>query len=139
MKNSILIFLMLAAFGLNAQTTTPDPKPPKIRYTAGFFSTRYEIGDKDATTVDIHNHLEKNSSEAYFHWKRGEQLTKNSWIWLGAGAICTIYAIASKDPTDQAIGYLGSAVCLTVSLVQGLSANGRFERGINAYNKQFGY
>lgn len=139
MKNSILIFLMLAAFGLNAQTTTPDPKPPKIRYTAGFLTTKYEIGDKDASQTEVRLQIEKHSTAGYYEFRRGEKLVEQSLFWLIAGAGASVAGALSEKTSSKAIWFGSSAVLCTVSLVQSLTGPSRMDKGISIYNKQFGY
>lgn len=136
---------MLAALGLQAQTFPETaPKPPKIRYTAGFFATRYEIGDKDATERDIVLHFEKHNSEAYHKFQQGKNL--DGWalgfsvIGLGFG-IASLVEVLKDEPNGGVVAVygLGTALCIGTSLVIDVSAKSKKQTAIDHYNRQFGY
>ena len=73
----------LTTINLNAQDI--QYKPDKIRYYSGFFTTNFEIGDKDVSATEVATHLEKYSPKAYYDFMRGSDLAKQSRLWLWAG------------------------------------------------------
>lgn len=139
MKNALITaLLLLVAIGAGAQN--PDSlKQPKIRYSAGFFTARYEIGDKDATQEAILLHMEKTSAEGYFHLKRATQMQTNALAWSIVGLSGALVGLLAKKPEAKALGWGAAAIGLGVSFSIDIGAQSKIERGINSYNKQYGY
>lgn len=136
MKIALLAFALLFSLSLQSQTET---KPPKLRYTSGFFTTKWELGDKDVSEKEVRSHLEKHSSEAYHYWRKAEGNGKTalvfSIIMLG-GFITGI--VAEKDET-QLIGYSVAAGAGIVTLITTLSASKNADKAATTYNRKFGY
>lgn len=113
---------------------------PKIRYQEGFFSTRYEIGDKDAKHNDVTLHLEKAATpQTYDLWKKGNRQENNAWIWIAVGSGGLLATILYPDSDTQIIGYSTAAVGYSTALVIGLNANKNQKRAIKDYNTANGY
>lgn len=136
MKIILLAFVLLFSISLQSQTET---KPPKLRYTSGFFTTKWELGDKDVSEKEVRSHLEKHSSEAYHYWRKAEGNGKTalvfSIIMLG-GFITGI--VAEKDET-QLIGYSVAAGAGIVTLITTLSSSKNADKAVTIYNRKFGY
>jgi len=133
MKNAILIVSMLFA-------TTAFTQNQKIRVQESFFSTNYEIGDKDATATDIKLHLEKTGpAEAYSLWQRGHKQEINGTIWLGIGTAGMLLGLLAENDDAQLIGYTGAAVAYTTSLIFYINSGKNQGKAIKNYNKANGY
>ena len=139
MKNAMLSICFLISVTTFAQT-------PKIRYTADFFGNRYEIGDKDASQKDVILHLQKNDSEAYYQFKRGKSIENQSWIFAAiaiGGCILTVTQVLKKEGEKNialtGIGLGATAVGLGATFIMGAVANTKYKKGVDLYNKKFGY
>ena len=138
MKNTLLALALLSA--LSAFGQTPAAKPAKLRYNPGFFSTRYELGDKDVKPPEIRLHLEKHDAAAYHLWRRADGARRSGWVWAavaGAGALAA--AFSDGDEALAAGGWGVCAVGLTGTLVCDLNEKKRREKAIDTYNRKFGY
>ena len=138
MKHPFILLALLCAFSSMAQTAAT--KPAKLRYNPGFFSVRYELGDKGVTGKDIRLHLEKHDAGAYHLWRRGDGARSAGWVWCGVAALGAIVGAAtSTDTALPAAGWGVAAVGLTGVIVCDLNEKRRRERAIDTYNRKFGY
>ncbi len=136
MKQILLAATLLFCFSLHGQT---ENKPPKLRYTSGFFSTKWELGDKDVSEKEVRTHLEKHSSEAYHYWRKAEGNGKTSLVFsviMLGGSIAGL--VAEKDET-KLIGYSVAAGAGIVTLVTTLSGSSNADKAVTTYNRKFGY
>lgn len=139
MKHTMLLPL-LAALSLCAANAFGQAAPPKLRYNPGFFSTRYELGDKDISARNITLHLEKHDAAAYHTWQRANDARKAGWVWCGVAALgAVVGAFSSTDTVLPAAGWGVAAVGLTGVLVCDLNEKKRRERAIDGYNRKYGY
>ena len=84
MKSILLAITLLFSLSLASQDTE---KQPKLRYTTGFFNTKWELGDKDMSEKQVQLHLEKHDSDAYFNFRRAKSLeTQTAWYLILGGA-----------------------------------------------------
>ncbi len=138
-------FLILLA--LVACITVPlsaQDKLPKIRYTQGFWTDRYELGEKDVKKPDIRLHLQKHNNEAYYQFRRSESLEVQGVIWMLVGSIGSAVAIIGATKNDPnvplvasaagvgVIGYTATIICFSV-------ASGKNQKAIDLYNRAAGY
>lgn len=130
------LILISATTWAHGQT---DTIPEKLRYSQGFFSTKYELGDVDKTPQEITLHLEKTSPAAYYDWKRGRSLETQSAIWGLVGSLGTLTAILSDSNGAQIAGYGVGLIGYSVSLGTLFGAQAKTEKAINTYNKEYGY
>lgn len=138
MKNTLLPLALLCAFAAFGQT--PAAKPEKLRYNVGFFSTRYELGNKDVKAREVRLHLEKHDAAAYHLWRRAEGASRAGLGWSLAGlAGALVGAFATDNAGVSAAGWGVCAVGLTGGLVCSLNEKKRRERAIDGYNRKFGY
>lgn len=138
MKNTLLFLVLLCT--LPAFGQTPAAKPEKLRYSVGFFSTRYELGSKDVKAREISLHLEKHDAAAYHLWKRAEGASRAGLVWAGVGLLgAVVGAVSSSDSVLPAAGWGVCAVGFGGSLVCSLNEKKRRERAIDGYNRKFGY
>jgi len=139
MKKSILPALLL--FGvLSAAAQNPDSlKQPKIRYTAGVFSSRYEIGDKDATQKAVIVHMGKTSTDGYFHLTRAKNMQQSALGWSIFGLGGSLVGLLAKKPETKAIGWGAAAVGWGISLGLEIGSQAKIKRGVDAYNRKHGY
>lgn len=136
MKNILLVFLIAFAASATAQETS---KPPKLRINSGFFTTKYELGDKDIKPKEVRTHLEKTSPEAYYLWRKSESATTSALIFAVAGLGGAVYGLTAKDNTNKAAGFTAAATFELISMFAILSASARQEKAVDTYNKKFGY
>jgi len=125
---------------LNAQDV--QEKPEKIRYYSGFFSTNFEIGDKDVSATEVATHIEKYSPKAYYDFMRGSELAKQSNLWLivGLGGCLVATTSLSNDNLDNAIlGLTIGAAGFGISSFKGFKSIAKQKSGIDKYNQKFGY
>lgn len=136
MKKILLAVTLLFSISLQSQTET---KPPKIRYSAGFFTTKWELGDKDVSEKQVREHLEKYSSEAYHYWRKAEGNEKTALVFsiIMLGGIIT-GIVAEKDDT-QLIGYSVAAGAGIVTLITTLSGSKNANKATTIYNRKYGY
>lgn len=135
MKNICALTLMMICINvLSAQQTQP-----KVRYSAGFFTTRYEIGDKDVKQPDVLAHFEKTHVPSYYDFKRGMALETSGMIGLLIGSTGLLTGVLAKGNGVQLVGYSFAVVGSSYSLIALLSSQSKKEKAINAYNKNFGY
>lgn len=122
---------------LNAQDV--QEKPEKIRYYSGFFSTNFEIGDKDVSATEVATHMEKYSPKAYYDFKRGSELAKqsNTWSYIGLGGL--LVGLLSSNIDNALLGYSVGTVGFTVSTIKGFKSQAKQKSGIDKYNQKFGY
>lgn len=130
------LILISATTWVHGQT---DTIPEKLRYSQGFFSTKYELGDVDKTPQEITLHLEKTSPAAYYDWKRGRSLDTQSKIWALVGSLGTLTGLLSNNNGVQIAGYGVGVVGYSVSLGTLLGAQAKTEKAINTYNTEYGY
>lgn len=136
MKKSVfLLAFIVSSISLFAQSD----KLPKIRYSSGFFSTKYEIGDKDVKQKDILLHLEKNNTAAYYEFKRGSALGVQSIVWGIVGLAGFSVGTFSSSNEAKVIGYGSAAVGFSVELVTLIISQKKLEKGIDIYNQDNGY
>lgn len=134
-----LFFALLLISGSTWAYGQTDTIPEKLRYTQGFFSTKYELGDVDKTPQEITLHLEKTSTAAYYDWKRARGLENQSAIWLLVGSVGALTGVIAKEPGVKIAGYGVGVLGYSVSLVQTFSAQAKTEKAINTYNSEYGY
>lgn len=136
-----IILPLLAFFLFSGSLYSQSPTLPKLRVNNGFFSTKYELGDKDIKEKEVALHLEKYSAESYHLWKRSNSLGIQSTIYsiIGAGAFITGFAISENNPKGAVTSYLVSAGAFTASLVTYLGYASKRDKAINTYNKFAGY
>lgn len=135
MKNMCALTLMIICINvLSAQQTQP-----KVRYSAGFFTTRYEIGDKDVKQPDVLAHFEKTYQPAYYDFRRGMSLEMGGMVGLLVGSVGLLTGVLANEPGVQIAGYSTGLVGYSYSLIALLSSGAKKEKAINAYNKNFGY
>lgn len=133
MKNSILFILMILA-------TNAFTQNPKIRVQESFFSTNYEIGDKDATAKDVRLHLEKTGpAESYDLWQKGYKQQVNGNIFLGLGTAGLLVGLLAESDEAKLAGYMVGVIGSTTSLVFYLSSNKNGMNAIKKYNRANGY
>lgn len=133
--NAIILCLILPLMTM-AQTNT---KPQKLRYTSGFLSGQYELGDKDITENEVGLHLEKNLPSAYTDFEKGRSLEKSSLLWNLVGLSGLITGISSDDPTLQLLGYGVGAVSFTFAFVNLSKGSKKKSKALKDYNQHFGY
>ncbi len=136
MKNLLVVSLLLCIFSI---TSNAQEKPGKLRYSAGFFTTNYEIGDLDASQKDVLNHLEKYNANAYYDFKRGISLDNQSTIWLLASTAGLLVAVTSKNDGWILAGAGLTLIGGSISLYDSFAGARRKEKAINTYNSAFGY
>lgn len=113
--------------------------PAKLRYSQGFFSTNYELGEKDVSKQKVSLHLEKHSSDAYYNFKRGLALETQSNISGIVGASGFLIGLLAKKPGWQITGYSVAVLGFSIELGTLFVSNKKKEKGINIYNEKFGY
>ena len=138
MKHFLLVTALLFSVFSYAQVTE---KPPKIRYSTGFFSTKWEIGDKDKTPNEVQLHLDKYDNDASYNFKRARSLEKQTTIFLLLGtAGMAVGLFAGEGNEEVALAGYGSAVVFySISLGTIISSKKKYEKAVNGYNKKFGY
>jgi len=136
MKTILLAFALLFSFCLSAQDTS---KPPKLRVYSSTFSTKYELGDKTIKAKDVRLHLEKNSPEAYYQWRKAESASTTALVFSVAGLGAVLYAVTANDSNQQIIGYGTASAAFLVSLAATLSSGARQEKAVDIYNNKYGY
>lgn len=136
MKTIITLSLLFMSVGLFSQTTAANP--PKLRYTAGFFSTKWELGDKDVTLPEIQLHLNKNDNEAAYNFRRARALSAQSSVFSLLGAVGLLVGVFTDDATSIA-GYGAGVVFSGISIGTGIASKNKYEKAVNGYNKKFGY
>lgn len=136
---SIAAFIIMA-FSLCAQTD----KLPKIRASAGFLTTHWELGEKDVKQPDIRLHLEKHNTEAYYQFRRAEGLDVQGTIWMivGLGASIVTLTQSLKDDPNRTVGisaagigvvsYTAAIICYSIGGV-------KQRKAIDIYNRAAGY
>lgn len=136
MKLFLTLALLFFSVTLFCQT---EVKQPKLRYSAGFFTTKWELGDKDVTTKEVQSHLEKHSADAYHHWRKSETSGTTSIIFgvIAIGGL--IVGMTSENEDTQLIGYGVTIGAGTVSLVSALVSHGHTEKAVTVYNRKYGY
>jgi hypothetical protein len=147
MRTLVSIFLIISFFttiNLNAQDI--QDKPDKIRYSTGlrvsgisFFTSNFEIGDKDVSATEVATHMEKYSPKAYYDFKRGSELAKqsNTWSYIGLGGI--LVGLLSSNTDNTALAYTVGIVGITVGSIKGFKSQAKQKSGIDKYNQKFGY
>jgi len=132
-----LFISFLTTINLNAQDI--QDKPDKIRYSTGFFTTNFEIGDKDVSATEVATHMEKYSPKAYYDFKRGSELAKqsNTWSYIGLGGL--LVGLLSSNIDNALLGYSVGTVGFTVSTIKGFKSQAKQKSGIDKYNQKFGY
>lgn len=136
MKSILLAVALLFSFSLQSQTET---KPPKFRYSSGFFTTKWELGDKDVSAKEVRSHLEKHSSEAYHYWRKAEGNATTSVVFSIVMLGGFITGLVSDNEETQLIGYSVAAGAGIVTLVTTLSSGRNAKKAVNTYNRKFGY
>jgi len=130
-----LLLLLIGMAGYSQSDTIPE----KLRYSVGFFSTQYELGDIDKSPEEITLHLGKTSPAAYYDWKRSRALNTQSNIWSIVGSVGVITGLLSQNNGVQIAGYGVGLVGYSVSLGTLLSSRAKTEKAINTYNAEYGY
>lgn len=136
MKNVFTLLLLVLPIILLCQNT--ETKPAKIRYSNGFFNTKWEIGDKDVVPKDVQLHLDKYDNEASFNFKRADALEKETLIFTLIGSVGMLVGVLAKDGTSL-IGYSSAVVFYGLSLGTSISSKKKYDKAVNGYNKKFGY
>lgn len=135
MKN----LLIIAFFCIPLSIFSQEAKQPKIRYTSDFFGNRFEIGDKDAKTDLVLSHLEKNSPQGYFLVRKAVNQEK---IGTGFGIVSLSSVLAYflvKEPIAKGVCALTFSTTAIVALSLDLSSKSKYRKGVDIYNKKFGY
>ena len=122
---------------LNAQDV--QEKPEKIRYYSGFFSTNFEIGDKDVSATEVATHMEKYSPKAYYDFMRGSDLAKQSRLWLWAGVGGMLVGTFSSNPSNSLLGYSTAVLGYSIGYAKVFKSMKKQKSGIDKYNQKFGY
>lgn len=112
---------------------------PKVRYSTGFFNTRYEIGDKDANEKTVLAHFEKTSPQSHYLFKRGMALDVQGTVSGVIGTTGLLIGLFSKKTAPQAAGYAIGAIGYSYSLIVTLGSQSKKEKAIDTYNQAFGY
>jgi len=133
------LFSILIVISLTFNGFSQTKEFAKVRYTTGFFTTKYEIGDKDADEKTVLAHFEKTYPGAYYDFKRGMALDVQSTVSGVIGSAGLLIGLFSKKSGSKAVGYGIGAVGYTYSLIVSIGAKAKKESAINAYNKNFGY
>ena len=133
------LFLFALAVTCNTVSFSQSSELPKIRFSSGFFSTRYEIGEKDVTEKQVSLHLEKSSPESYYQWKRGRALGNQALVWSIIGTGGMLVGVLSQKTETKLIGYSTAAVGFTGALVCEIASGSKKEKAIRQYNKIAGY
>lgn len=137
MKKTALLLIFCA---FSAATIAQDAvKLSKFRITTGFLTTKYELGDKDADSKEIRLHLEKNSPEAYYQWRRGESAITTTTVLMWCGVAASVVGLVAPSNEGKAAGWLTAAGIYTGALVASLSAGKRKEQARDIYNRAAGY
>ena len=136
MKTIITLSLLFMSVGLFSQTTAA--KPPKLRYTTGFFSTKWELGDKDVTPPEIQLHLDKNDNEAAYNFRRARALSLQSSVFSLLGAVGILVGVFTDD-TVSLVGYGAGVAFSGISIGTGIASKSKYDKAVNGYNKKFGY
>jgi hypothetical protein len=137
MKKTALLLLFCA---LSVATIAQEAgKLPKFRITTGFLTTKYELGDKDATDKEIQLHFQKTSPEAYYQWRRGESATKTTTVLMWCGVAASVVGLVAPSDEGKAAGWFTAAGIYTGALVASLSAGRRKEQARDIYNRAAGY
>lgn len=137
MKKTALLLIFCA---FSSATIAQDAvKLPKFRITTGFLTTKYELGDKDATGKEIRLYLEKNSPEAYYQWRRGESATTTTTVLMWCGVAASVVGLVAPSNEGKAAGWFTAAGIYTGALVASLSAGKRKEQARDIYNRAAGY
>ena len=137
MKGLLVLILMLATASLNAQPNTSTL--PKIRFQEGFFSTKWELGEKDVPEYEIGNHLQKHNNEAYYQWRRAKSLETQTVIYLllASGGILTGALV--KSDAGKIAGFSAGGAFAIISLGTAIGSGAKQKRAVNLYNRGAGY
>lgn len=137
MKN--LLILLSLTFCAFTPLISQEAKPAKIRYTADFFGNRFEIGDKDSKPKDVLLHLEKNSPKGYFEFRKGVNQSQTGLVFSIISISSGVWYLLEKKPVTKNIALLTFSTTAIVYLSLDLSSKNKFRKGVDIYNKQFGY
>lgn len=119
-------------------------KLPKIRYSSGFFTERYELGEKDVKKPEIRLHLQQHNNEAYYQFRRSQSLEAQGTVWLILGTAASVLVLAQALQDEPSVpvlvaaggvgvvGYTASIICFTI----GGTKN---QKAIDIYNRAAGY
>ena len=134
----LLYVVSLSFICINLYAQTPTEKPPKLRYTTGFFNVKWELGDKDVNQKEVQLHLDKNDTDASYNFKRARALEKQSAIFLLLGTAALVTGLYVKE--EAAIAGYGSAVVFSaIGLGTSISSKQKYDKATNLYNRKFGY
>jgi|OM-RGC.v1.026053156 hypothetical protein len=136
MRLLILCLALLAAGASHAQNDFPQPK---LRYSVGFLSARYELGDQDATAQQVRDHLQTTSQEAYQYWQKADGHNLAGSVLGLVGAVGLLVGVLSKSDTGKILGYGSAAAGFGASAVFTFTSAAHRERAVNTYNFAYGY
>ena len=134
----LLYVLSLSFICINLYAQTPTEKPPKLRYTTGFFNVKWELGDKDVNPHEVQLHLDKHDTDASYNFKRARSLEKQSVIFTLLGTTALLVGLSTKEET--ALASYGACIAFSITgLGTAISSKNKYEKAINLYNRKFGY
>lgn len=137
-------FILLAFVAWSVAPLCAQNKLPKIRHHSGFFTDRFELGDKDVKRPEIRLHLQQHNNEAYYQFRRSESLSTQGALWMIvgiAGSVLTLTQLLKDDPNTSIgltgagigiAGYTGSIICFSIS-------GAKQQKALDIYNKAAGY
>ena len=126
----IFTFTLLTLWITIAQSQT---NPEKIRYTAGFLTTNYELGEKDISQKNLMLHLEKYSPEGYYNFRRGVSIGNQSIIWGVVGLMTTIGSVGAPT-TEARLAFGGLTIgFIAAEFIQAINSGKLKQKGIDIY------
>lgn len=134
MKNLILLLYIITPFLVSAQE-----KPGKLRIENGFFTNRYEIGDKTTPSKQVALHLKQHDTDAYIKWKDANRAQNNFALWSIVGSVGVLVGIFAPETQTKVVGYSAAAVGYGIALVPLINSSSRRQKSIDMYNRKFGY
>lgn len=136
--------ILLAIVACVSVPMSAQNKLPKIRFTQGFFTDRYELGEKDVKKPDIRLHLQQHNNEAYYQFRRSESLSTQGTIWFVVGTLASILvttqALRSDPPLPIVVSAAGvGVVSYTAAIVCYSISGSKNQKAIDIYNRAAGY
>ena len=113
--------------------------PGKLRIENGFFSTKYEIGDKTTPSKQVASHLKVHDTDAYIKWKAADRAQNNLALWTVVGSVGLLVGVFAGNTQTKVVGFSAAAVGYGISIVPLINSSSRRQKSIDMYNRKFGY
>lgn len=135
MKHVLLAFILVFSVGIQLQAQS---KPQKLRYSTGFFSSKWEIGDKDVKPNEVQLHLDKYDTDAAANFKKAKSLQLQTSIFSLLGSIGILVGALTEDETAL-VGYGSGVVFSGIAIGTGVASGKKYKKAMDGYNKKYGY